>query len=55
MTGVLIRRRDDTETWMEEDHMKDVGRGWRSAATRQGSRYHQELEEVKEDSLLLIN
>ena len=54
MTNVLIRR-EDTETWREEDHVKDVGRDWRSAATRQGSRNHQDLEEVREDSLLLIN
>ena len=54
MTGVLIKGQD-TETWREEDHVKNVGIIWRSAATRQGSRYHQELEEVKEDSLLLIN
>ena len=55
MTSVLIRRGENTETWREEDHVKDVGRDWRSAATRQGSRNHQDLEEVREDSLLLIN
>ena len=55
MTGILVRRDEDTETWREEDHVKDVGRDWRSAAARQGSRNHQELEEVREGSLLLVN
>ena len=55
MTGVLIRRGDDTQrnTKRGRPH-KDRGRDWNKAATSQGTRTdgnHQKLEEAKRDSL----